>query len=139
MLDAQFSIQYGLAVAATSGRGTLDQFKTLRHGEPEVRALMEKVTVLADRTIVPGQYPPLEVRLKDGRTVERFIRYAKGAPERPLSDAELADKVESLVVPVLGAARHREIVDCIASLEALPDLRHLVSLMTPAPARQAAA
>ncbi len=139
MLDAQFSIQYGLAVAATSGRGTLDQFKTLRHGEPEVRALMEKVTVLADRTIIPGQYPPLEVRLKDGRTVERFIRYAKGAPERPLSDAELADKVESLVAPVLGAARHREIVACVESLDTLPDLRHLVSLMTPATARQAAA
>ena len=139
MLDAQFSIQYGLAVAATSGRGTLDQFKSLRHGEPEVRAVMEKVTVLADRTIIPGQYPPLEVRLKDGRSVERFIRYAKGAPERPLSDAELADKVESLVAPTLGAQRHREIVACVESLDTLPDLRHLVSLMTPATARQAAA
>jgi len=138
-MDAQFSIQYGLAVAATSGRGTLDQFKTLRHGEPAVRSVMEKVTVLADRSIIPGQYPPLEVRLKDGRTVERFIRYAKGAPERPLSDAELADKVESLVAPVLGAARHREIVACVESLDTLPDLRHLVSLMTPASPRQAAA
>ncbi len=131
MLDAQFSIQYGLAVAALSGRGTLDQFATLRHREPAVRALMEKVTVLADRAIVPGQYPPLEVRLKDGRVTERFIPFAKGAPELPLTDSELAAKVDSLIAPALGAARCREIVDCVASLETLPDLKTLIRLMTP--------
>jgi 2-methylcitrate dehydratase PrpD len=131
MLDAQFSIQYGLAVAATSGRATLDQFAKLRNDEPEVRAVMQKVSVLADRKIVPGQYPPLEVRLKDGRAVERFIPFASGAPEKPLSDAELADKVESLVAPVLGIARCREIVACVASLEKVHDLKSLVRLMTP--------
>jgi len=144
MLDAQFSIQYALAVAATSGRATLDQYATLRHHEPAVRALMAKVTVLADRSIVPGQYPPLEVRLKDGRVVERFIPFAKGAPELPLTDAELAAKVESLVVPALGAPRCREIVDCVSSLETLPDMTSLVRLLQPdariaTPAVQAAA
>jgi 2-methylcitrate dehydratase PrpD len=131
MLDAQFSIQYALAVAALSGRGSLDQFSTLRHEEPDVRSLMQRVTVLADRQIIPGQYPPLEVRLKDGRVIERFVLYAKGAPENPLSEAELAAKVESLIAPVLGAARCREIVACVAALEALPDLKRLIALMTP--------
>lgn len=131
MLDAQFSIQYALAVAATSGRATLEQYETLRHGEPEVRAVMARVTVLADRTIVPGQYPPLEVRLKDGRVVERFIPFAKGAPENPLTDAELAAKVESLIVPALGAARCRDIVACVANLENLADMSGLVRLLQP--------
>lgn len=131
MLDAQFSIQYGLAVAATSGRATLDQFAKLRHEEPEVRSVMSKVSVLADRKIVPGQYPPLEVRLKDGRSTERFIPFASGAPEKPLSDAELADKVESLIAPVLGAQRCREIVAVVGALDSLHDLRTLVRMMTP--------
>jgi 2-methylcitrate dehydratase PrpD len=139
MLDAQFSIQYGLAVAATSGRGTLDQFLKLRNQDPEVRALMQKVTVKDDRRIVPGEYPPLEVRLKDGRTIERFVKYAKGAPENPLSDAELAEKVESLIAPVLGAQRCREIVAVVGALESLHDLKTLVWLLTPDQRHAAAA
>ena len=57
LLDAQFSMQYALAVAATSGRATLDQFQPQRTAEPEVRRLMAATTLLADRTIKPGEYP----------------------------------------------------------------------------------
>ena len=38
LLEAQFSMQYGLAVAAVSGRATLDQFQPQRSGEPRSRA-----------------------------------------------------------------------------------------------------
>jgi 2-methylcitrate dehydratase PrpD len=82
---------------------------------------MRATQVVADRTLAIGEYPPLELHLKDGRRVERAIAFGKGAPENPLSDAELALKVESLIAPVLGAERHREIVAAVERLDDAPD------------------
>jgi 2-methylcitrate dehydratase PrpD len=129
LLEAQFSMQYGLAVAAVSGRATLDQFQPQRSGEPEVARLMRATTLLADRVVKPGDYPPIEVVLADGRSIERHVQFAKGAPQAPLSDAELADKVASLIDPVLGAPRRREIAATVATLEHLTDMRALTRLL----------
>jgi 2-methylcitrate dehydratase PrpD len=126
-------------VGATSGRGTLDQFTPLRTNEPEVQRLMKATQVLADREVKPGQYPPLELVLSDGRRVERFIPFAKGAPERPLTDEELKIKFDSLLIPALGAARARELSECVANLESIKDFRDVIRLLVPeARAQQAA-
>jgi 2-methylcitrate dehydratase PrpD len=138
LLDRQFSMQYALAVGAISGRATLDQFQPARTSEPEIRRLMAATTLLADRTIVPGDYPPLEVVLADGRSIERHVQFAKGAPQNPLSDDELAAKVASLIDPVLGEARRREIVATVAGLEELGDMQTLTRLLvSPGPGKAA--
>lgn len=130
MLDAQFSFQYALAVAAVSGRATLDQFSPLRDGEPEVKRLMGATRVVADRVMKAGEYPPLEMRFADGRALERHIAFAKGAPENPLSDDELTRKAVSQIEPVLGAQRTGEILACVAQLETLPDFAALIRLLS---------
>jgi len=129
LLDRQFSMQYALAVAAVSGRATLDQFQPARTSEPEIRRLMAATTLLADRTVKPGDYPPLELVLENGRRIERHVQFARGAPQNPLSDDELSAKVASLVDPVLGAARRREIVAVVAGLEDLGDMQTLTRLL----------
>jgi 2-methylcitrate dehydratase PrpD len=129
LLEAQFSMQYGLAVAAVSGRATLDQFQPQRTGEPEIVRLMRATTLLADRVVKPGDYPHIEVELADGRRIERHVQFAKGAPQKPLSDGELADKVASLIDPVLGSSRRREIVATVAALQDLTDMRALTRLL----------
>jgi 2-methylcitrate dehydratase PrpD len=129
LLDAQFSFQYALAVGALSGRATLDQFSPLRDSEPEVQRLMRLTSVVADREMKPGTYPPLELRFKNGETIERHIPYAKGAPENPLSDDELGHKVRSQVEPVLGSERCRELIACVSSLEQVQDFSELTRLL----------
>jgi 2-methylcitrate dehydratase PrpD len=131
LLEAQFSIQYALAVGAVSGRGTLDQFTSLRTGDAEVQRLMRATRVLADREVKPGEYPPLELVLTDGRRIERFTKFAKGAPERPLSDDELRVKVSSLLDPALGAAQAKELTDTVSGLETVKDFRELIRLLVP--------
>jgi 2-methylcitrate dehydratase PrpD len=130
LLDAQFSMQYALAVAAVSGRATLDQFEPPRTSDPEIERLMAATTLLDDRVIAPGDYPAIEVLLSDGRRIERHVQFAKGAPQNPLTDGELADKVAALIDPVLGASRRGEITATIARLEDLDDLRLLTRLLT---------
>jgi len=90
---------------------------------------MRATTLLADRLVKPGDYPPIEVELADGRRIERHVQFAKGAPQVPLSDAELADKVASLIDPVLGASRRREIAATVATLEDSADMRTLTRLL----------
>ena len=139
MLDAQFSMQYALAAGAVAKRATLDRFTPLHLDDPEVKRLMPLIKVVDDRVIPIGTYPPLEVIFKDGRRIERFIPFAKGAPENPLTDQELHEKVSSLLTPALGAARCREIMACIQGLDQLADFRDLIRLLVPGePVRGAA-
>jgi 2-methylcitrate dehydratase PrpD len=130
-LDAQFSMQYALAVGALSGRATFDQFLPLRSEEPQVRRLMRLIEIVDDRVLEIGEYPPLELRLVDGRRFMRQIPFAKGAPENPLDDDELELKAVSLITPVLGTARCRQVMAQIARLEELDDLRDLTQLLVP--------
>ena len=130
LLDAQFSLQYALAVGAVSGRATLDQFMPFRNDEPEVRRLMGATEIAADREMPPGTYPPLEIRFKDGRCVERHVKFAKGAPENPLSDEELRYKAASQIEPVIGKTRCTALLACIASLEDARDFGELTRLVT---------
>jgi 2-methylcitrate dehydratase PrpD len=129
LLDAQFSFQYALAVGAVSGRATLDQFVPFRTEEREVQRLMSATSVVADRSMKPGEYPPLEIRFNDGRSVERHIPFAKGAPENPLSDDELQRKAVSQIEPVFGQQRCAEILACVSTLESAADFGTLMRLL----------
>jgi len=129
MLEAQFSAPYCLAVAASSGRATLDQFEPLRTADPEVRRLMAATTIVADRVLGPRDYPSLEVVFKDGRRESMDVPFAKGAPEAPLTDEELLAKAMGLLAPVLGAARARQVADAVWALESCADFSAVTGLL----------
>jgi 2-methylcitrate dehydratase PrpD len=133
LLEAQFSMPYCLAVAAQSGRATLDQFEPLRTADPEIQRLMMLTEIRTDRVLGPTDYPSLEVVFKGGERILRDVPFAKGAPEAPVSDEELVRKARSLLVPVLGDAVTRRLIDGIFSLEGCADFSQLTRLLaTPA-------
>ena len=67
--------------------------------------------------------------LRDGRRVDVHVEHAIGSLQNPLSDAQLEAKFDSLVVPVLGAARAKAITAACRTLAALPDVRALTALV----------
>jgi 2-methylcitrate dehydratase PrpD len=127
LLEAQFSMPYCLAVAAESGRATLDQFEPLRTGDPEVRRLMAATEIRADRVLGRKDYPSLEVVFDDGTRRHLDVPFAKGAPEAPISNEELEAKAMSLLAPVLGTPAARELVATIDALETLADVSPVLS------------
>jgi 2-methylcitrate dehydratase PrpD len=129
LLEAQFSAAYCLAVAAQSGRATLDQFVPLRTGDPEVRRLMALTEVHADRVLDSKDYPSLEVVFDDGTRMTRNVPFAKGAPEAPIGDDELVAKALSLLVPVLGDGTASRIVDAVWTIESCGDFAAITSLL----------
>lgn len=137
LLEAQFSMPYCLAVAADSGRATLEQFQPLRTSDPEIQRLMHLTEIRTDRVLGPNDYPSLEVVFNDGQRIYRDVPFAKGAPESPVGDAELDDKAMTLLEPVLGRAAARALADTIWSLEHCEDFSAVVPQL--APARQGSA
>jgi 2-methylcitrate dehydratase PrpD len=129
LLEAQFSAAYCLAVAASSGRATLDQFVPLRTDDPEVRRLMARTEIRTDRELGPKDYPSLEVVFADGRRVLKDVPFAKGAPEAPIGDAELAAKARSLLAPALGEGAAARVIEAAWSLERCADLSTLTALL----------
>jgi 2-methylcitrate dehydratase PrpD len=129
LLDAQFSMQYSLAVAAQRRSATLDQYVPLRTSDPEIRRLMAATDMRPDRVVPLGGTQALEVRLADGRTVERHVAIAKGAPQKPLSDREIEHKATTLIAPILGPQRAEEIIASASRVDSLADFREFTALL----------
>lgn len=129
LLDAQFSLPYVLAVAADGGRATLDQFVPLRHEEPTIRDFMAVVEIADDRSLAAGENPELDIRLRDGRRFSHRTATGRGGAGRPLSDAEIVAKAESLMTPLLGDAKAREIVALVQAFERADAARRLTALL----------
>ncbi len=132
VLDGQFSLPYALAVVADRGQATMDEFFPLQTDRGRVRALMERVEVLGDRTLGPADEPDLEVFGRAGQVWRRHVTQPRGAPGQPLDAAFLAHKHASTATPVLGRQRYDALRQRIEALETVRDFRDVTTLLAPA-------
>jgi len=121
VVDAQFSMPFGAAVAVLHSAAGLDQFTLEQVGSPSVAKVMGKVTLVKDTSIeqtFPKEWPArVTIQRWDGQTHEKFVRYPKGDPENPLSWSEMADKFRALAGHVLPADRCERIVNDLATVK----------------------
>ena len=91
---AKFSIPYAIAVALLKDDAGLSEYTDAQVREPELLALMAKVSYGVDpANPYPRQFTGhLRVTLHDGTVHEHRQGYFKGGVEHPLSDAELQHK-----------------------------------------------
>jgi 2-methylcitrate dehydratase PrpD len=114
IVDAQFSMPFGAAVALLERAAGLDQFSTTQLDSPRLRSLMSKVVLTKDARLeenFPQEWPArMQIELANGEKFEKFIRYPKGDPENPLTWQELSAKFESLASRVFPKARCAQII-----------------------------
>ncbi len=119
VVDAQFSMPFGAAVAAVCGAAGLDQFTMEQIHNPEVQDVMRKVVLTRDAEIektFPREWPAhvviqlKDIQLTNGQRLEKFIRHPKGDPANPLTWDEMVVKFRALAGPVLAPARCEEIL-----------------------------
>ena len=126
--------QYIIAVALVDGTVSFsDSHSHERMEDPKVRAVKERVQLVADRALMNPDAPRsgmVEVTLRDGRTVSHFTRHAPGTKENPLDTQGVNEKVRSLMAPVLGPERTEAIIQRVNALEELDNVRRLVALLT---------
>ena len=134
VVDMQFSMPFGAAVALLYGQASLAEYAPGVPQRPEVKELMSRVQCVTDPaldSVFPRQWPAwAEIRTKDGRNLRSETQYPKGDPENALSWDELKHKFAILSAPVISETRQREIISAIEDLEAITDMRELGTLLT---------
>ena len=124
VVDAQFSMPFGAAVAAVEGAAGLDQFTLPFVQSQTIHAMMQKVKLVESDEIektYPREWPArVVIETESGDKHERFVRYPKGDPENPLTWDELAAKFLALSKPVLPHDQCVEIVKQVRGGAAVP-------------------
>ena len=126
--------QHLIAVALIDGTVSFsDSHSRERMGDPKVLAVKERVQLIADRALMVPDAPRsgfVEVRLRDGRTVNHFTRYPPGTKENPLDTEAVNEKARGLMAPVLGADRAEAIIRRVNTLEEVATVRELLPFLT---------
>ena len=121
--------QHIIALALVAGGVSFeDSHSYERMADPTVRAVKERVQLIADRELMDPAAPRsgrVEVKLRDGRTVSHFTRHAPGTKENPMDTQSVNEKARHLMAPVLGDQRTAEVIRHVNSLEELDDMRAL--------------
>jgi len=101
-------------------------FRRMR--DPKILALRSRIEAVGDPDLTDTQRRwrcVMEIRLKDGRTLNHQTMAAKGSFENPLTPEEENEKALDLIVPVLGRSRSRKLLEVLWAFDRLPDVRVL--------------
>jgi 2-methylcitrate dehydratase PrpD len=127
-LQSKFSLRQTVAMAlAGIDTASLGAYSAENAQDPRLVGLRERV-VLDWQDSWPQTLSELELELADGRRLT--ARYDAGIPAADIADQgrRLAAKFDSLVEPVLGPSRARELRETIAGLDDLADIGRLTKL-----------
>ncbi len=126
--EAQVSLPYSVAVALLDGQALFAQYNNARLGEAEILRLTDLVNITVDDSLPRGVSCLMTMIMEDGSKYVSQVDYPKGSIQNSMSDAELRTKFDSLVTPVLGAARAAEIADMVQSIENCANVGELMKL-----------
>ncbi len=100
-LEGKFSVFHSAAVAVIHGAAGEAQYSDACVRDPKVIALRDKVSATVDKSLHEDQVR-IAMKLKDGRTHEKFVEHAVGSLAKPMSDADLEAKFKGLADGVLA-------------------------------------
>jgi 2-methylcitrate dehydratase PrpD len=128
--EAQVSAQHSVAVALLHGAAGVAQYSDEAVSDPSTLALRARVLVQDDAAMPVGA-ARVAVRLRDGREVETAIEQARGSLERPLTDAELEQKLTALASHGCPQLKTAPLVDAVWSIEDMDDIRDVTRRAVP--------
>jgi 2-methylcitrate dehydratase PrpD len=133
VVDAQFSMPFGAAVAILYGKAALDEYIPDNIRSTRVIALMEKISCVKDKRLdeeFPKKWPAWATVLTTrGQTYTAAVDYPKGDPENPLTWDELIEKFNSLVAPLFSTEKRIEIIDRVQHLDLESDLEDVFDML----------
>ncbi|MBW1960186.1 MAG: MmgE/PrpD family protein [Deltaproteobacteria bacterium] len=133
IVDAQFSMPFGAAVAILYGKASLDQYTLENIRSAKVKKMMDRVVMKKDpelEKVFPEKWPArVVIETKDGKKFFKEIEHPKGDPENPLTRDEIVEKFKALVHPVFNNDRIYQIIDRVSALEKMDDVQALCELL----------
>ena len=133
MLAAKFSIPYAVAAMVVRGTADVTSFYPEQISDSQIRQLAQRVEVVADggMSFRRYDYPAarVAVSLSDGRTLEESVTVQRGDAQNPVDHEELLGKFRFIAGDVLGEARTKQVIDAVAKLDTLGNVRELTALL----------
>lgn len=129
---ADQSAYFAAALAILDGdvHLSLDQFTPERLADPAVRAMIEKVEVVAEPTWTFDRAPTeVEITTIDDRTYRCRVELPKGHVLDPLSDEELERKLRGMAAKNMSPMRTDGLLRTVWQLERLKDIGELTGLL----------
>jgi 2-methylcitrate dehydratase len=118
---ADHSLPYITSIALIDGEVTDKQFQPERFMDPKIWKFLENVTVQRNAELsslyAKAVANIVHVTLEDGRTLTKRVDYPLGNAFNPVTDKQLEGKFNALVVPALGDAGAKKIVDLVWKLD----------------------
>ncbi len=141
---ARFSAPFVVATALLSGGSglglDLEDFDDASVGDPDRLALAERVHCVSDpeaEEIFPQQFPcRLTITYDDGSTLEEWVPYNRGGPQRPLSEEEVLRKFRSNAARAYPGRDLGNVEAKLSSLERLANMGELFSALASSVHRQ---
>ena len=126
-LEGKFSFQHSIAVGLVDGAASPSQYTDARVNDPTIMALRERISATADPAL--GQDAAvITLASKDGRSYTETVTHATGAPQNPMTDAQLEAKFRTLAGDVLAKARVDRLLASLWELDKVVDIRDVVAL-----------
>jgi 2-methylcitrate dehydratase PrpD len=132
-LEAKFSMPYCVAAAIVHGRVGLETFEDAAVCEPQVRALLPRITMRIDAAFDNGA-PALtqsrvRVALRNGIELGALANGARGYPANPANDAELREKFLSCAGRTVAPAAADRAWTLLRDLQAVADINEATQLL----------
>jgi 2-methylcitrate dehydratase PrpD len=132
-LEGKFSMPFCAAAAVVRGSVGIDTFDTAALDDSAILSLQSRVTMRVDPTLDPAA-PSLTqarvtVRLRDGRVLTAEANGARGYPDRPATDEQLAAKFRSCAAQTLSTVQAADALALLRAIESVGDVRALTAAL----------
>jgi 2-methylcitrate dehydratase PrpD len=125
------SYPFVVGAALRDGRFWLDSLAD--ENDPNLRAFMRKVDVIADEALTPDR-AKIEI-MAGGMPIVTKVDAAKGTPRNPITAAELRGKFEQCVAGRFAKADADKLADLLLNIERTDDLSQFFALLRAANTR----
>ncbi len=125
--QSQVSAQHAVPVSLIRGRAGLNEFSDEAVQDPMLRALGERVQFEDDASYSVDAVE-VRVQMADGKVVVEHIDAAQGSRAKPLTDADLENKLRTLCDHGRSGVDANRLIDAVWSLDKTDDAGSVVRL-----------
>jgi 2-methylcitrate dehydratase PrpD len=97
------------------------------------RAKVQLVGDPALQQLMPVRVAVVELTLADGTLLTERVEAVRGTPRNPMSRAEVVDKCQSLMAPVIGSATAKKLIETLLTIERVTNVRTLRPMLQRSP------
>jgi len=133
-LQGKFSIHFCVAAALVKKEVNRATFSEDVLKDPAVRQMIGKIKLQVDERVRHNTEfgSVVTVTCASGRKVERYVKLAKGKPERWMSREELFTKFLDCSQEVLGKEKAESAFKSLQSIEEVGSIKEIIGLLMPA-------